>query len=93
VGKEMDECGRDDDTSSELLEDDEDNVVVAHEAELPGQNWSEDSNGAGHEDDEEKTDAKADVVVSLGGITVHFFLRVSADAVLNTGMIVTMLSF
>lgn len=85
----MDEGSRDDDASTKLLQDDKNNVVVADEVELSGEDGSEHSNGAGNEDNEEKADSKTNVVVTVRGVTD--WTGASTDAVRDTSVLVAVL--
>lgn len=86
----MDKCSRNDDTGTELLQDNEDDVVSADEVELPGQNGSENSDTAGDEDDEKKTDSKTNIVVTIRGFA--YWSRASTNAVGDTSVLVTVLA-
>ena len=75
MGEEVDECSGNDDSSSELLEDDEGNIVVSNDVESGRQNGSEYANAARGEDDGEEANTQRDVVISIWGVTFWFFFR------------------
>lgn len=74
VGEEMYECSGKHDTGAELLEEYEDDVRLGDDVEASRQNGQKDTKGAGRQDDEEKTNAQRNVVVTGRGITRDFVL-------------------
>lgn len=86
----MDKGSRNDDAGTELLQDNEDDVVSADEVELPSQNRSKNSDAAGDEDDEKKTDSKTNVVVTIRGFA--HWSRASTNTVGDTSVLVAVLA-
>lgn len=84
----MDEGGRNNDTGTELLQDDEGGVCPCRHP-LDHANREVNTNGTGEEDDEEKTNTKRDVVVTghLVAVPRPAALALTGTyAVLNTSM-------
>lgn len=90
MGEEVNKSCRDDDSSTELFQDDKNNIVIADKVELPGQNWGVDTDSTCDQDDEEKPDSKTNVVVTIRGFA--YWPRTSANAVGNTSVFVAMLT-
>lgn len=71
----VNECGRDDDTRAELLQNDEECVELGRHH-LVEEDRSKDTNSAGGENDEQKTNSQANVVFPVRGFASDGF-RVS----------------
>lgn len=75
----MDKSGGNDDSRAELPQDSKDHIVWRHKRRH--QNGRKDTNGAGGENDKEKTDSQTDIVVPLHSIAGCNCLPVTAHAV------------
>lgn len=69
----MNEGSRQDDARAELLQYDEDNVSLRNNVEAGRQDRQENPKGTRRQNDEEKTNAQRDIVVTVCCIARHFF--------------------
>lgn len=79
----MDECSGDDDASAELLDHHQHVLSEVAQRKLVQQHRRENANSACKEDDEERSDSKADIIVSCAKTAVNGlrFILPMADAV------------
>lgn len=64
MGEQVDKGSGEHDTRAELLQDDEDDVRLGDDVEARCQDWQEHAKRAGRQNDEKKSDAQRDIVVT-----------------------------